>query len=67
MFTRVEEDITVLEIEEKNTGLFMEWLKGKEGKRNVRDSEQVGESPEGAIGPEGYSAIGSEGGGAFPA
>ena len=50
MFTRTEEDILILEIEEKNDELLMEWLIGKEGKRNVRDSGQVEVAPEGAEG-----------------
>jgi len=33
MLTRREEDIVVLENEEKNTEVLMEWVKGKEGKR----------------------------------
>ena len=32
MLTRREEDIAILEIEEKNTDLLMEWVKGKEDK-----------------------------------
>ena len=35
MLTRREEDILILEIEEKNTELLMEWLKGKEDKRDA--------------------------------
>jgi len=50
MLTRQEEDIAILEIEEKNIELFIEWLMGKEGKRNVRDSGQVEVAPEGAAG-----------------
>ena len=34
MFTRREEDITILEIEEKNTELLLEWAEGKEGDRS---------------------------------
>ena len=59
MLTRTEEDITIMEIEEKNDEILMEWLNGKEGKRNVRDSRQVEVAPEGAVGPEGQPAIGA--------
>ena len=37
MLTRREEDITILEIEEKNTELLMEWVEGKEGDRSATD------------------------------
>ena len=40
MLTRREEDILILEIEEKNTELLMEWVKGKEGKRDGTNSRQ---------------------------
>ena len=50
MLTRTEEDIVVLENEEKNDEILMEWVQGKEGKRNVRDSRQVEVAPEGATG-----------------
>ena len=50
MLTRQEEDIAILEIEEKNDGILVEWILGKEGKRNGRDSGQVEVAPEGAAG-----------------
>jgi len=37
MLTRREEDILILEIEEKNTELLKEWVEGKEGKRDGSD------------------------------
>ena len=40
MLTRREEDIIELENDEKNAELLMEWLKGKEGKRDGNDSER---------------------------
>ena len=42
MLTRREEDITILEIEEKNTELLTEWLKGKEGKRDGNNQNGSG-------------------------
>ena len=53
MLTRTEEDIVIMEIEEKNDEILMEWVQGKEGKRNVRDSGQVAGASEGTFGPEG--------------
>ena len=50
MLTRTEEDIVVLENEEKNDEILMEWVKGKEGKRNVTDSRQLEVAPEGSTG-----------------
>lgn len=50
MLTRQEEEIAILENEEKNVRVFIEWLIGKEGKRNVTDSRQVEVAPEGATG-----------------
>ena len=47
MLTRREEDIVILEIEEKNTELLVEWVEGKEGKR-------AGEQVESAEAPTGY-------------
>jgi len=44
VLTRREEDILILEIEEKNTELLMEWVKGKEGKRNT-EVEPAAPSP----------------------
>ena len=38
MLTRREEDIVILEIEEKNTELLLEWAEGKEDKRDGTDS-----------------------------
>ena len=42
MLTRREEDIAILENEEKNTELLMEWVKGKEGKRDGTDRRAQG-------------------------
>jgi len=47
MLTRREEDIVILEIEEKNTELLIEWVESKEGKR-------VGEQVESSEAPTGY-------------
>ncbi len=52
MLTRSEEEIAILEIEEKNDGILIEWAQGKEGIRNGRDSRQVEGAPEGAEGSE---------------
>ena len=52
MLTREEEDIAILEIEEKNDELLMEWVQGKEGNRNVRNSRQVEGASEGATGAQ---------------
>ena len=35
MLTRTEEDIAILEAEEKNDELLAEWVRGKEGNRNA--------------------------------
>ena len=43
MLTRREEDIAILEIEEKNTELLTEWLKGKEDKRDGNNQNGSGE------------------------
>jgi hypothetical protein len=40
MLTRREEDIVIMENEEKNTELLMEWVKGKEDKRDGTDRGQ---------------------------
>ena len=50
MLTREEEDIAILEIEEKNDAILAVWVKGKEGSRNVRNSRQVEVASEGAAG-----------------
>ena len=53
MLTRREEDIVILEIEEKNTELLAEWVEGKEGNRNAKrtaNGQVTGErsAPEGS-------------------
>ena len=45
MLTRREEDIVILEIEEKNTELFFKWAEGKEGNRYGEDGRQEGTAP----------------------
>ena len=40
MLTRREEDVAILEIEEKNTELLLEWVEGKEGDRSDARSER---------------------------
>ena len=40
MFTRREEDIVEMEVDEKNAEILMEWLKGKEGKRHGNGTGQ---------------------------
>jgi hypothetical protein len=50
VLTRREEDIVEMENDEKNTELLLEWVEGKEGNRNVRDSGQVEGASEGAAG-----------------
>ena len=52
MLTRAEEDVAILESEEKNDLILFEWAKGKEGNRNVRDSGQVEGASEGAAGAQ---------------
>jgi len=39
MLTRAEEDIAILESEEKNSEIMFEWAKGKEGNRNAERTE----------------------------
>ena len=38
MLTRAEEDIAILESEEKNDALLVEWIEGKEGNRNAQET-----------------------------
>lgn len=53
MLTRQEEEIAILESEEKNTRLFIEWLIGKEGKRDGSNSKRgQQEAPEGSVSPQ---------------
>ncbi len=47
MLTRTEEDILIMEIEEKNDELLLEWVEGKDGARNSRAVEAEG--TEGAV------------------
>ena len=47
MLTRSEEDIAILEIEEKNDEILIEWVEGKDGARNRRAVEAEG--TEGAV------------------
>ena len=47
MFTRTEEDVVIMEIEEKNDAILLEWVEGKDGARNSR---QVEVASEGAAG-----------------
>lgn len=49
MLTRSEEDIVILEIEEKNDEILMEWVEGKDGKRNRREVEGTSEGAEGSV------------------
>ena len=35
MLTRQEEDVAIMESEEKNDELLVEWIEGKEGNRNA--------------------------------
>ena len=41
MLTRREEDIAIMENEEKNIELLLEWAKGKEGKRSTEATPQT--------------------------
>ena len=50
MLTRAEEDIFIMEIEEKNDELLFEWVEGKDGARNSRAVEGAAEGTEGAEG-----------------
>ena len=38
MLTRREEEIVILENEEKNDEILMEWIEGKEGNRNAQET-----------------------------
>jgi hypothetical protein len=50
MLTRTEEDIVIMEIEEKNDELLLEWVEGKDGARNSREVESETGGTEGAVG-----------------
>ena len=39
MLTRAEEDIAIMESEEKNDLILFEWIEGKEGNRNAKRTE----------------------------
>ena len=61
MLTRSEEDIAILEIEEKNDEILIEWILGKEGNRNAERTatrQVAGErsGTEGAV-PAQYAAV----------
>jgi len=45
MLTRTEEDIVIMEIEEKNDESLLEWVEGKDGTRNSREVEGATEAP----------------------
>ena len=65
MLTRSEEDIAILEIEEKNDEILIEWILGKEGNRNAERTatrQVAGErsGTEGAEVAEGTSYQGAE-------
>ena len=46
MLTRREEEIYILESEEKNDELLLEWVEGKDGARNSR---AIPETTEGSV------------------
>ena len=50
MLTREEEDIAILEIEEKNDAILAAWVEGKDGARNSRQVEVASEGAEGSEG-----------------
>lgn len=50
MLTRREEDILILEIEEKNTELLKVWVEGKEGKRSEAPRDTTGTQRQDAVG-----------------
>ena len=49
MLTRREEEIYILESEEKNDELLLEWVEGKDGARNSRPVPGTTEATEGSV------------------